>query len=186
MANLAADLLTPFIYLSIIMLNILILCTGNSARSILAECVFNHLGQGRVRAWSAGSHPTGKVNPFALQALQQAGIGCENVSSKSWDSFAQADAPALDLVITVCDNAANEVCPIFQAKGQHPAKAHWPYPDPAAVEGSDADKLAAFTNTLAQLQDRISRLLQQDLNTPLAALEPAQLAACVNAVPRQA
>lgn len=164
------------------MLNVLILCTGNSARSVLAECLFNHLGQGRIRAYSAGSHPTGKVNPFALQALQQAGVACDYTSSKSWDVFAQADAPRLDLVITVCDNAANEICPIFNAAGQAPAKAHWPYPDPAAVEGSDADKLAAFSATLAQLQDRIGRLLQHDLT----GLDKAALQALVQKTAREA
>jgi arsenate reductase len=145
------------------MLHILILCTGNSARSVLAECMFNHLGQGRVQAYSAGSHPTGKVNPFTLQALQAANIPCDYVSSKSQEVFAQADAPKLDLVITVCDNAANEVCPLFNLAGQQPVKAHWPYPDPAAVQGSDAEKLAAFQHVLAQLQDRIGRLLSHEL-----------------------
>ena len=163
-------------------MNVLFICTGNSARSILAECVFNHLGQGRVRAWSAGSHPTGKVNPFALQALQQAGIGCENVSSKSWDSFAQADAPALDLVITVCDNAAGETCPVFFGRGAPPAKVHWGYPDPAAVTGSDADKAAAFASTLTALRQRIARLLALQAQTPLETLAANERAALVQAI----
>ncbi len=145
------------------MLQILILCTGNSARSVMAECIFNHLGQGRVQAYSAGSQPTGTVNPFTFQVLQAAKIPCDYVSSKSQDVFAQADAPKLDLVITVCDSAANEACPLFNVAGQQPAKAHWPYPDPAAVQGSDAEKLAAFNSILAQLQDRIARLLNNEL-----------------------
>ncbi len=164
------------------MLNILVLCTGNSARSILGECALNHYGKGRFQAYSAGSHPTGRVNPFALAALAEAGIRTEGASSKSWDLFAQADAPKLDLLITVCDNAAGEVCPLFNIGGQQPAKAHWGYPDPAAVTGSDAEKHAAFTTTLVQLTQRIQRLVDLDKITPLSTLPREELARAVQGI----
>jgi arsenate reductase len=165
------------------MLNILILCTGNSARSILAECALNHYGRDQVRAFSAGSHPAGKPNPFALAVLAEAGIDATGVSSKSWDVFAQPDAPKLDLVITVCGNAAAEVCPNFSAGDGQVAKVHWGYPDPAAVEGSDADKHAAFAQTLAQLSDRIQRLIAQNAVTPFKAMPCAERARVVQAIP---
>lgn len=169
------------------MLNILILCTGNSARSILAEFALNQYGQGQVRAFSAGSHPAGQPNPYALAALAAAGIDSTGAASKSWDVFAQADAPALDLVITVCDNAAAEVCPIFNvgplAGRPQPAKVHWGYPDPAAVTGSDADKRQAFESTLAQLTHRIQKLIALDATTPLQALPRAERERMVQAIP---
>lgn len=166
------------------MLSILILCTGNSARSILAEFLLNHDGKGLVQAYSAGSHPTGKPNPFALAALNGAGIDTHGAASKSWDVFASSDAPLLDLVITVCDNAAGEMCPLFRSHGaQAPAKVHWGYPDPAAVEGSDADKLAAFEQTLTQLRQRIGKLLALQAQQALETLPAAERAARVQAIP---
>lgn len=165
------------------MLNILILCTGNSARSVLGECALNHYGRGRFRAFSAGSHPTGRVNPFALDVLAAAGIDATGVSSKSWDVFSRADAPKLDLVITVCDSAAGEICPLFNAGNQQPAKAHWGYPDPAAIIGSDADKHAAFADTLSQISRRIQKLVALDAATPLAAMSREELARAVQNIP---
>jgi arsenate reductase len=135
---------------------VLFLCTGNSARSIMAEALLNAAGQGRFHAYSAGSHPTGVVNPQALAALDELGVPMANARSKSWDEFARPGAPPIDLVITVCDSAAREVCPLWPG---HPITAHWGVPDPAAVEGDDATKGAAFRRTLSALQHRIDRLL---------------------------
>jgi arsenate reductase len=137
-------------------MNVLFLCTGNSARSILFECLLNHLGRQNFQAFSAGSQPAGRVNPFALQVLQKAGLATVGLRSKSWDEFAQADAPEMDLVITVCDNAAGEICPYWPGQ---PATAHWGYPDPAAVQGSDAEKLAAFEQTLRAIKQRLDIFL---------------------------
>jgi len=117
--------------------NVLFICTGNSARSILAEGLLNYQGDGRFKAHSAGSHPTGQVNPFALRALQQFGIETNGFRSKNWDEFSQDGAPELDFVFTVCDKAAGEVCPVWPGQ---PMTAHWGVPDPAAVEGSDERK----------------------------------------------
>jgi protein-tyrosine-phosphatase len=136
--------------------NVLFLCTGNSARSVLAECLLNHLGAGRFHAYSAGSHPNGRVNPFAMEVLTAAGISTEGVRSKSWDEFSEVDAPSMDLIITVCDNAAGETCPYWPGK---PATAHWGYPDPAAVEGSDDDKRKAFQQTMLALRQRLQLLV---------------------------
>jgi len=132
--------------------NVLFLCTGNSARSILAEGVLNAEGRGRFRAFSAGSFPKGAVNPFALTTLKQAGLPVEGYRSKSWDEFARADAPVMDFVFTVCDDAAGEVCPVWPG---HPVTAHWGMPDPAGVEGSDGEKAQAFRETLRLLTNRI-------------------------------
>ena len=132
--------------------NVLFLCTGNSARSILAEGLLNFEGRGRFRAFSAGSFPKGTVNPFALTTLKQAGLPTEGYRSKSWDEFAREDAPVMDFVFTVCDDAAGEVCPVWPG---HPVTAHWGMPDPASVEGSEAEKAQAFRDTLRMLTNRI-------------------------------
>lgn len=133
--------------------NVLFLCTGNSARSILAEAILNSVGKGRFRAFSAGSHPAGKVNPYAIELLQQRNLGVTGLRSKSWDEFAAAGAPHLDFVFTVCDNAAGEVCPIWPGK---PMTAHWGIADPAAVAGSDEEKRKAFAAAFRLLHRRIS------------------------------
>ena len=135
--------------------NVLFLCTGNSARSIMAEVMMNHIGRGRFRAFSAGSHPNGKVNPAALEALGSAGLPTTGLRSKSWDEFARPGAPAFDFIITVCDNAANEVCPVWPGR---PTTAHWGVPDPAAVEGSDEEKRSAFRGAMTALRRRIELL----------------------------
>ncbi len=132
--------------------NVLFLCTGNSARSILAESLLNHWGQGRFRAFSAGSYPKGAVHPLALQLLERMNLPLEGLRSKSWDEFAAPEAPALDFIITVCDNAAGEVCPIWPGK---PTTAHWGIADPAAAEGSDANRALAFSKAFAELEARI-------------------------------
>ena len=131
--------------------NVLILCTGNSARSILGEAVFNHYGNGKFRAYSAGSKPAGQPNPFAIDLLKREGIDTAFARSKSWDEFALPDAPKMDFVITVCDSAAAEECPYWPGV---PVNAHWGLPDPAAVEGSDAEKAVAFAETYAALMRR--------------------------------
>jgi len=132
--------------------NVLFLCTGNSARSILAEVILNQLGNGRFLGYSAGSMPAGRVNPFALQYLRAQGLPIEGLRSKSWDEYARPDALAMDFVITVCDNAAGEVCPVWPGK---PITAHWGVPDPASVEGSDEAKRAAFRHAFQTLRHRI-------------------------------
>lgn len=137
--------------------NVLFLCTGNSARSIMAEVILNQLGRGRFRAYSAGSHPTGKVNPLAVETLASAGMPTEGLRTKNWDEFARPGAPQMDFILTVCDNAAGEVCPIWPGK---PMTAHWGVPDPAAVEGSDETRCAAFRSAAAMLRRRIERLVE--------------------------
>ena len=132
--------------------NVLFLCTGNSARSILAESLLNNLGKGRFHAFSAGSHPAGQVNPFALALLEKNQFPTAELRSKPWDEFAQPAAPRLDFVITVCDKAAGEVCPVWPGQ---PMTAHWGIPDPAAVEGSDEVKRHAFVDAMNQLQRRV-------------------------------
>ncbi len=133
--------------------NVLFLCTGNSARSILAEAILNQLGKGRFQAFSAGSHPTGKVNPFVLELLAKQQMPIGKLRSKSWDIFALPDAPPLDFVFTVCDNAAGEVCPVWPAQ---PMTAHWGIENPAAVEGDHAVKRHAVSIAFRQLTRRIS------------------------------
>jgi protein-tyrosine-phosphatase len=148
--------------------NVLFLCTGNSARSILAESILNTVGKGRFRAFSAGSHPAGQVNPFALELLEKNRLSTEGLRSKNWDEFAVAGAPRLDFVFTVCDKAANEVCPVWPGQ---PISAHWGVPDPAAVEGSDEAKRKAFFAAFNQLQNRIMLFA----NLPLASLDKIAL-----------
>ncbi len=148
--------------------NVLFLCTGNSARSILAEAILNGIGKGRFRAFSAGSHPAGKVNPFAIELLQQQNLRAIDLRSKNWDEFAAAGAPHLDFVFTVCDNAAGEVCPIWPGK---PMTAHWGIEDPAAVAGSNAEKRKAFAAAFKLLHRRISLFA----GLPLAKLDAMAL-----------
>lgn len=136
--------------------NVLILCTGNSARSILAEAILNQLGADQFRAYSAGSQPKGKVHPVALELLQDKGFDISTLRSKSWDEFAAAGAPNMDFVFTVCDNAAGETCPLWPGQ---PIKAHWGFPDPAAVEGSHAKQREAFETTFRDLSQRIRSFL---------------------------
>ena len=139
-------------------LNVLFLCTHNSARSILAEALLNDMGQDRFKAYSAGSSPreNQQPNPLGLQVLQKAGIATEGLRSKSWDEFASPGAPKMDLIITVCDNAAGEVCPIWPG---HPATAHWGYADPSEGDGSDAEKLEAFRKTMHAMKRRLELLI---------------------------
>jgi len=133
--------------------NVLFLCTGNSARSVLAEAYLNAAGKGRFVAYSAGSHPVGAVNPFALELLQKNRIDTANLRSKSWEEFARAGAPVLDFVFTVCDDAAGEVCPIWPGQ---PMTAHWGIQDPAAVQGTDEHKRKAFLRAFSELSTRIN------------------------------
>jgi arsenate reductase (thioredoxin) len=143
--------------------NVLFLCTGNSARSILAESLLNHWGQNRFRGFSAGSIPKGQVHPLAIELLQSANLPTAGLRSKSWDEFAAPGAPAIDLVITVCDSAAGEVCPIWPGR---PVTAHWGIADPAAVQG-EAEKRSAFRKALAELEARIKLLV----NVPVGSLD---------------
>ena len=144
--------------------NVLFLCTGNSARSILAESLMTHLGGGRFRGFSAGSFPKGEVNPLSLELLKSLGLPHEGARSKSWDEFASQGAPVMDFVFTVCDQAAGEVCPIWPGT---PVTAHWGVPDPAAVEGPHELRMKAFQSALHALQHRINLFL----NLPIAGLD---------------
>jgi len=135
---------------------VLFLCTGNSARSILAEALLGVLGKGRFNAYSAGSHPSGRVQPLAAELATKLGYPPENLRSKSWDEYAQPGAPRMDFIITVCDNAAGEVCPIWPGQ---PIAAHWGVPDPAAVEGSEEERRAAFRDALVTLRRRVELLI---------------------------
>jgi len=164
--------------------NILILCTHNSARSVLSEGMLNHwaskLGKD-VRAFSAGSAPSGRLNPFALEALTQAGIDVSGYRSKSWDEFTTPEAPPLSIVITVCDSAAAEQCPVFfgaTAQGGQPVKMHWGYPDPSNAEGGDEGKRRAFELTRQAIGYRMLQLLQ----LPLDAMSKAELQAALSAI----
>ena len=145
-------------------LNVLFLCTGNSARSILAESVLNHVGAGRFRAFSAGSHPNGTVNPYAIELLKKNNLPVDGVRSKSWDEFARPDSPVMDFVFTVCDQAAGEVCPFWPGQ---PMTAHWGVEDPAGVEGDDETKRRAFLAAYTQLRRRIELFT----NLPMATLD---------------
>jgi len=145
-------------------MNVLILCTGNSARSILAEAIFNRLGNGEINAFSAGSKPTGIPNPFAISLLSSKGYDVSGYRSKSWDEFATDTAPKMDLVITVCDNAANETCPIWPSQGgTPPVRLHWPFIDPAAADGSDEAIAAVFHTVYEQIHDKVAKYLSKTI-----------------------
>ncbi len=148
--------------------NVLFLCTGNSARSILGEALMNHVGEGRFHAFSAGSTPKGQVHPLTLQTLRRAGIATEGLRSKPWDEFATPDAPQMDFVFTVCDNAAGEACPIWPGQ---PMTAHWGIEDPAAVTGPDFRQEAAFDDALKYLRNRIAAFM----SLPLASIDRMSL-----------
>lgn len=158
--------------------NILFLCTGNSARSIMAEGIMNSRGKPRFAAYSAGSNPSGKVRPEALSELRAAGISTDGFRSKSWDEFAKPDAPRMDFVFTVCDNAANEVCPIWPG---HPATAHWGIPDPAEIKGTDEEIQKAFRDAFLQLDQRITLFL----DLPIASIDSLTLKTQLDVIGRQ-
>jgi arsenate reductase len=162
----------PFLY------NVLFLCTGNSARSILAEAILNHKAKGAFTAYSAGSHPSGMVRPEALRQLELAGLSTEGLRSKSWDEFAAPDAPKMSFVFTVCDNAANEACPFWPGQ---PMTAHWGIPDPVAVKGTSEEKERAFRDAFSILDRRISLLL----SLPLSTLEQLAIQREVDKIGRQ-
>ena len=158
--------------------NVLFLCTGNSCRSILAEAIMNRVGAGRFKAYSAGSHPSGQVNPHALALLKRLHHPTEGLRSKPWDEFSRQtnpDAPELDFVFTVCDNAAGEVCPIWPGQ---PMSAHWGLPDPAAFEGSEAETAVVFADTYRMLNNRISLFV----NLPLRSLDRLSLQKRMDAI----
>ena len=155
--------------------NVLFLCTGNSARSILAEAQLAALGKGRFKAFSAGSHPAGTVNPFAVEFLAKAGFSTAGFRSKSWDEFAAPDAPVMDYVLTVCDQAAGEQCPFWPG---HPMSAHWGVADPAAVGGTDDEKRRAFKDAAATLRKRIELFT----SLPTATLDRMSLKAKLDAI----
>lgn len=164
-------------------INVLILCTHNSARSVLAEGMLNHWAQRlgkEVRAYSAGSAPSGRLNPFALEVLNQAGVDTSNYRSKSWDEFTTPDAPPLSIVITVCDSAAAEACPVFFGGQGQPVKVHWGYPDPSHAPGGDEGKRQAFELTRQAIGYRMLQLLQ----LPLQRLSQIELQQAVNAIGR--
>jgi len=142
--------------------NVLILCTGNSARSIMAEAILNHRGKPNFTAYSAGSHASGKVSPYALKQLESAGLPVTGLRSKSWDEFAKPDAPAMNFVITVCDSAAKEVCPVWPGQ---PITAHWGIPDPAAISGGPQQITRAFLDAFVTLERRIGLLLSLPLSS---------------------
>jgi len=155
--------------------NVLFLCTGNSARSVLAESVLNHWGQGRFRGYSAGSFPKGQVHPVSIALLNQRGLPTAGLRSKSWDEFAAPGSPAIDFVFTVCDNAAGEACPIWPG---HPMTAHWGVEDPAAVEGTEEAKWTAFRRALRELEARIKLFI----NLPVASLDRMTLQSRLEAI----
>ncbi len=157
--------------------NVLFLCTGNSARSILAESIINKLGKGKFRGFSAGSHPKGQVHPMALALLQKLDYPTDNLRSKNWDEFATADAPRLDFVFTVCGNAAGEVCPHWPGQ---PMTAHWGIPDPAAVAGAEVEKSLAFREAFRSMETRIKLFL----SLPLASIDRMRLKEHLDAIGR--
>jgi len=148
--------------------NVLFLCTGNSARSILAEAVLNHLGKGRFRGFSAGSKPSGKVHPASLRLLKRMGLPTEGLRSKSWDEFAAPDAPQMDFIFTVCGNAAGEECPVWLG---HPVTAHWGVDDPAAFVGSEAEQDKVFEEAC----QRLTRRIEQMISLPISRLDADSL-----------
>ena len=158
--------------------NALFICTGNSARSILAESLLNHLGRGRFRAHSAGSHPKGQVHPLALATLEQLKLPASGLRSKGWEEFALADAPPLDFVFTVCDQAAGEACPVWPGQ---PMTAHWGLPDPAAAEGTPEQQAKAFLDAAVTLKRRIELMLA----LPLATLDRMAIQHEVRGIGRQ-
>jgi arsenate reductase len=158
--------------------NVLVLCTGNSARSILGEMLFNHLGHGRIKAYSAGSKPGGVVNPVAIETLKKHGIPCVGARSKSWDEFGQSGAPQIDFIFTVCSNAANETCPIWPG---HPTTAHWALPDPAHVEPLAARR-DAFETAYQSLRKRVEAFLA----LPLESLPRADILAAARRIHEEA
>jgi arsenate reductase len=141
--------------------NVLFLCTGNSARRIMAEALVTTMGKGRFRGFSAGSHPGGTVNPFAIEQIEPTGYQLDNLRSKSWDEFAASDAPQMDFIITVCDNAAGETCPYWPG---HPMSAHWGFEDPAAATGSDEEKRAVFRKVFRQIMARMNTFVSLPLH----------------------
>ena len=155
--------------------NVLFLCTGNSARSIMAECLLNRLGAGRFKAYSAGSAPKGVVHPLAFSMLERQSYDTRKLRSKSWDEFARPGAPALDFVFTVCDNAAKETCPVWPGQ---PMTAHWGIPDPAAVEGNEPEKHVAFADAMRMLNNRIGIFV----SLPLASLDKLSLQKRLDAI----
>lgn len=157
------------------LVDVLFLCVGNSARSILAEALLNSRAEGRLRAYSAGSQPKGQVHPLTLEVLKTCGVPATGLRSKSWDEFATETAPHMDVVITVCDPAAAEACPLWPGA---PVTVHWELADPAAVEGSDAERLAAFARTFTELERRIDLML----GLPLEHLSPDELAGQLQAI----
>jgi arsenate reductase len=157
--------------------NVLFLCTGNSARSILAECLMRQVGKGTFNGFGAGSFPKGEVHPFALRLLVEQNLSTEGLRSKSWNEFAAPGAPAMDFVFTVCDQAAGEVCPVWPG---HPVTAHWGIPDPAAVDGSEAERMLAFRDAFRMLERRIKLFLA----LPLASLDRMAIQRHVDAIGR--
>jgi protein-tyrosine-phosphatase len=157
--------------------NVLFLCTGNSARSIMAEAILNRVGQGKFRAFSAGSHPKGQVNQYALDLLRRMNHGVSGLRSKSWQEFSKSDAPKLDFVFTVCDNAAKEACPVWPGQ---PMTAHWGIPDPAEAEGNEAERRLAFADTYRMLNNRISIFV----SLPLRSLDELTLQKHLDAIGR--
>ncbi len=155
--------------------NVLVLCTGNSARSIMSEALINVLGEGRFHAYSAGSQPMGRVNPFAVEQAKTIGYATENVRSKSWDEFSQTDSPKMDIVITVCDSAAGESCPLWRGS---PIKVHWGFADPSHVDGTDEEKSQAFAHTFGEIRQKIMQLV----NLPIDTLNQEELTAALQAI----
>jgi len=157
-------------------MNVLFLCTGNSARSVMAEVILNRIGKGRIRAYSAGSTPRGEIHPTTLRLLEKLGDSTDGLRSKSWDDYAADDAPRMDIVITVCDNAAGEVCPVWPG---HPVQVHWGFPDPAAFSGPPDQELAYFEEIYRKIEKRLEDLVSianDGLDPPALKVQLQQLA----------